>query len=137
VSIKGVGETWDNRWYHSLTQDPLIDERDAFLYNAMYSQVIPYLSGEQAIEQGDVIIATEANEILTAEALAVLRNCDFPRMFLIYSQEHHVGRGTSQEKISYHFVTYFDGERTVLPRPLQEEYFPHGFPRTRPDSDTA
>jgi len=42
-----------------VSQKILIHERQTFAYNAMYSQIIPYLSGEQKIEQGDVILIAD------------------------------------------------------------------------------
>lgn len=65
----------------NVTNNPFKDpwDREHFTRNAMMEQVFPILKGDQAVNEGDVIIVSDVDEIPRAEVVKALRNCDFPR----------------------------------------------------------
>lgn len=65
----------------NVTTNPYKDpwDREHFTRNAMMEQVFPTLKGDQAVNEGDVVIVSDVDEIPRADIVQALRNCDFPR----------------------------------------------------------
>lgn len=90
--------------------------------NAMFSQVIPGLEGEQAASIGDVILVSDIDEIVRPAALQIMRNCDFPRRLTLRSQFYYYGFEFLHEGPEWEHpqATTFQGvSDTILPANLR------------------
>lgn len=56
--------------------------------NAVYTQVVPFLTGPQKAELGDVLIVSDVEEILRPVTLQVLRNCAIPHMTTVRTRKY-------------------------------------------------
>ena len=52
--------------------------REGASRNAMYDQVVPFLTGEQAAAIDDVLLVSDVDEMFKPETLKTLRNCEVP-----------------------------------------------------------
>ncbi|KAI0596224.1 glycosyl transferase family 17 protein [Biscogniauxia sp. FL1348] len=85
--------------------------------NAMYDQVLPRLTGEQAPNYGDVIIVADVDELVRPETLVILKACNFPRRLTLrshfyYYSFQYMHKGTQW---AHPQATYYQGWRTILP----------------------
>ena len=97
-------------------------DREKFDRNAMYDQVLPYLTGEQAPRRGDVILVSDVDEVPRPSTLRQLRNCDYPDKltllsdFYYYSfQWKHRGRQWPHPQATY----YKSPSNTITPENLR------------------
>ncbi|KAH6638392.1 glycosyltransferase family 17 protein [Boeremia exigua] len=91
--------------------------------NAMFTQVLPFLTGDAAPNQDDVIIVSDIDEIPRPATVQLLRECQFGRMttlrsvFYYYSfQWLHRGEEWRHPQAT----TYHGPSRTLLPASLRE-----------------
>ncbi|KAK7749489.1 hypothetical protein SLS53_000064 [Cytospora paraplurivora] len=56
--------------------------------NAVYTQVVPFLTGPQKPELGDVLIMSDIEEILRPVTLQVLRNCAIPHITTVRTRKY-------------------------------------------------
>lgn len=56
--------------------------------NALYTRVIPLLTGKQKVQLGDVLIISDVEEIIRPVAMKVLRNCDVPERTTIRTRQY-------------------------------------------------
>lgn len=97
--------------------------REHFSRNAMMDQVFPTLTGDQEVQQGDVIVVSDVDEIPRPEIIKSLRNCQFPR---------RLGLRTVYFRYSFQWIlrdeqcghrhpqaTFYEGPNTVRPEDLR------------------
>lgn len=56
--------------------------------NALYTRVIPLLTGKQKVQLGDVLIISDVEEIVRPIAMKVLRNCNVPERTTIRTRKY-------------------------------------------------
>jgi beta-1,4-mannosyl-glycoprotein beta-1,4-N-acetylglucosaminyltransferase len=95
--------------------------RERFSRNAMMDQVFPTLTGEQEVQQGDVIVVSDVDEIPRPEVIKSLRNCAFPRRLRLRTVYYRYSfQWTLREEQWIHpQATFFDGPDTVRPEDLR------------------
>ena len=97
-------------------------EHERFSRNALFTQALTSLSGEQAPTQGDVLIIGDVDEIPRLSTLTTLRNCAFPpritlRSHFYYYSFQWLHRG---EQWAHPQATYFNGPKdTIKPESLR------------------
>ena len=97
-------------------------EHERFTRNALFTQAVTSLSGEQAPAQGDVLIIGDIDEIPRLSTLTTLRNCAFPprvtlRSHFYYYSFQWLHRG---EQWTHPQATYFNGLKdTIKPEDLR------------------
>jgi len=85
-----VQESWDRyEAYHDQMIRRTMDltttafantwEREGASRNAMFDQVIPFLTGEQAASVDDVLLVSDVDEFFKPETVKALRNCAVPQ----------------------------------------------------------
>lgn len=89
--------------------------------NAMFTQVIPRLTGPKRAEVGDVLVVSDVDEIPRPVSLTVLRECRTQRRVTLRSQFYYYGfqwlhRG---EQWAHPQATVFAGDNTILPADLR------------------
>jgi beta-1,4-mannosyl-glycoprotein beta-1,4-N-acetylglucosaminyltransferase len=111
--------------YHVLTNPPLDSTRswdyEYHQRNAMYTQVLPYLTSTQAPNKGDVILVSDLDEIPRPATLTLLRNCEFPLRLTLRSKFYYYSfqwRHRGQEWAHPQATTY-TGNTTILPQNLR------------------
>lgn len=57
--------------------------------NAMYDQVIPFLSGPQAIHSNDVLLVSDIDEIPRPHTITILKTCAFPKRLTLRSKFYY------------------------------------------------
>lgn len=77
---------------HSLSEHSL-DFKDGLDHeqttrNALYTRVIPLLTGKQTVEPGDVLLISDAEELVRPITLKVLRNCHIPERTTIRTRKY-------------------------------------------------
>lgn len=118
----------DKIFYHILDTSELKGRRirtwdnEDLQRNAMYDQVFPYLQGEKAPNQGDVIVVADVDEIPRPQTLQLLRNCKFPSRLTLRSKFYYYGfqwlhRGPEW---AHPQATYYQGlGKTIRPTDLR------------------
>jgi len=106
------GQNFKDTWAH-----------ERFQRDAIYDQIVPQLTGDQKIEQGDVILVSDADELVRDQVLQTLRYCDFPRKLtlgskIFYYSYEFLSRGPEWVHPQ---ATYYDGANTVKPQELRDE----------------
>lgn len=97
-------------------------EHERFTRNALFTQALTSLSGEQAPTQGDVLVIGDVDEIPRLSTLTTLRNCAFPprvtlRSHFYYYSFQWLHRG---EQWAHPQATYFNGLKdTIKPEDLR------------------
>ena len=97
-------------------------EHERFTRNALFTQAVTSLSGEQAPAPGDVLIIGDVDEIPRLSTLTTLRNCAFPprvtlRSHFYYYSFQWLHRG---EQWAHPQATYFNGLKgTIKPEDLR------------------
>jgi len=129
-----VQENWakfkqfsDQIIYHVLEDDPPLKsdrswDHEIFQRNAMFTQVIPKLTGAKKANLGDVILVSDIDEVPRPATLTLLRNCDFPLRLTLRSRFYYYGfqwlhRG--QEWAHPQATTYLGADDTILPQDLR------------------
>jgi beta-1,4-mannosyl-glycoprotein beta-1,4-N-acetylglucosaminyltransferase len=56
--------------------------------NAVYSQVVPLLTGSQKAALGDVLLVSDVEELIRPDTMEVLRNCHIPEMVTIRTRKY-------------------------------------------------
>ncbi|KAH6670707.1 glycosyltransferase family 17 protein [Halenospora varia] len=111
--------------YHEVQDMPLNAPRPWDLEdhqrNAMFTQVIPRLTGPKRAEVGDVLVVSDVDEIPRPVSLTVLRECRTQRRVTLRSQFYYYGfqwlhRG---EQRAHPQATVFAGDNTILPADLR------------------
>ncbi|KAJ8070858.1 hypothetical protein OCU04_001220 [Sclerotinia nivalis] len=81
--------------YHLLENRPFTSHRtwdyEDHQRNAMFTQVIPQLNGDQTANLGDVLIVSDIDEIPRPETLDLLRACDFNKRLTLRSRFYYYG----------------------------------------------
>ncbi|KAF2689540.1 glycosyltransferase family 17 protein [Lentithecium fluviatile CBS 122367] len=96
---------------------------ERFQRNAMFSQVLPYLTNDAAPKENDVIIVSDIDEIPRPATVQLLRECHFGRLTTLRSRFYYYSfqwlhRG--QEWAHPQATTYHGADRTILPASLRE-----------------
>ncbi|TDZ40031.1 hypothetical protein C8034_v011437 [Colletotrichum sidae] len=95
-------------------------DREGKSRNAMYDQVIPNLTGEQAANTDDVLIVSDVDEIPKPEVLRALRNCDVPLRTTIHSKIYYYSyQWLGRNDWTHPQATLYRGADTVLPNDLR------------------
>jgi beta-1,4-mannosyl-glycoprotein beta-1,4-N-acetylglucosaminyltransferase len=96
---------------------------ERFQRNAMFSQVLPFLTNDAAPKQNDVIMVSDIDEIPRPATVQLLRECQFGRLTTLRSRFYYYSfqwlhRG--QEWAHPQATTYNGAEKTILPASLRE-----------------
>ncbi|RGP67493.1 hypothetical protein FLONG3_8484 [Fusarium longipes] len=97
-------------------------DREDLQRNAMYEQVFPRLTGEQAPALGDVILVADVDEVPRPATMLVLRTCNFPRRLTLSSKFYYYSFQFLHNGPEWPFpqATYYKGMReTILPGNLR------------------
>ncbi|KAK2010244.1 family 17 glycosyltransferase [Colletotrichum eremochloae] len=105
------GSTWD---------------RETGSRNAMFTQVVPSLTGAQAASLDDVILVSDVDEIPKPSTVRALRNCLIPPRVTIHSEFYYYSyQWLSKEDWVHPQATIYQGENTVLPNDLRHNANDH------------
>lgn len=86
----------------------------------MYSQILPKLTGEQEVLQGDIILVSDVDELPRPDALKALRNCDFPKEVTLHTKIYYYGfQWLARNDWPHPQATFYNGEDTILPDDLR------------------
>lgn len=97
-------------------------QRETFSRNAMFKQVIPFLTGDATASIGDVILVSDVDEIPRPDALQTLRNCDFPPNLTLMSRMYYYSyQWLSRDSPDWPHpqATYYRGAETIEPQDLR------------------
>ena len=97
-------------------------EHERFTRNALFDQALRSLSGEQAPQQGDILLVSDVDEIPRKNTLQALRNCAFPPRVTLRSHFYYYSFQWLHRGEQWHHpqATYFNGfEQTVKPEDLR------------------
>lgn len=86
--------------------------------NALYTQVIPGLEGEQKANLGDVLIIADIDEVPRPIAITIMRNCLIPRRLTLRSQFYYYGfqwKHNGEQWPHAQATIYAGSSRTILP----------------------
>ena len=105
--------------------------RENAIRNAMYDQVVPFLTGDQAPQIDDVLLVSDLDELFKPEILTALRNCDIPQLITAESRMYYYSFQWLQALVWPHpQATLYKGpEDTIRPDDVRyhgKEY--HVFP---------
>jgi beta-1,4-mannosyl-glycoprotein beta-1,4-N-acetylglucosaminyltransferase len=97
-------------------------DREAASRNAMYDQVVPYLTGDQAANHDDVLLVSDVDEMFKPEVLKALRNCAVPDKVTAVSRMYYYSFQWLQEKAWPHpqATLYKGANQTILPDLLRK-----------------
>lgn len=56
--------------------------------NALYTRVIPLLTGSQKVQPGDILLVSDVEELVRPVAMKVLRNCDIPERTTVRTRKY-------------------------------------------------
>jgi beta-1,4-mannosyl-glycoprotein beta-1,4-N-acetylglucosaminyltransferase len=113
--------------YHLLESPPsssnITWDHERHQRNAMFTQVLPFLTNERALNTEDIILVSDLDEIPRPATLTLLRNCEFPRRLTLRSRFYYYGfqwlhRG--QEWPHPQATTYQGPNNTILPAALRK-----------------
>lgn len=100
--------------------------REGASRDAMYTQVIPYLSGEEEARVGDVLLVADVDELFKPEALKVLRNCALPSKMTFSSRAFYYSYQWLVDSTWMHpQATTYQLNDTVRPNALREHSNEH------------
>lgn len=63
-------------------------DRPAAARNAVYSQVVPFLTGSQKAALRDVLLVSDVEELVRPDTMGVLRHCDIPKRVTIRTRNY-------------------------------------------------
>lgn len=101
--------------------------------NALYTRVIPLLTGKQRVEPGDVLLISDVEELVRPVTMKVLRNCAIPERTTIrtrrywYSYQYMkvaslgISPNAGNEWWPHPQATVYTGADTVLPDDLRKQ----------------
>ncbi len=96
--------------------------REQFSRNAMYDQVIPFLTGAQAANEGDVILVSDVDEMPRPSTITALRNCEFPKKLSLHSHMYYYSfQWVNRQDWPHPQATYYSANSTVLPDELRSQ----------------
>lgn len=97
--------------------------RESASRNAMFSQVVPFLTGEQAASEDDVLLVSDVDEIFKPSTVHALRNCATPvRVTAVSKLMYYSFQWLSELEWNHPQATLYRGEKgndTVLPDDLR------------------
>lgn len=84
-------EKFEKQIIYHLLEDPPVSsniswDHERHQRNAMFTQVLPFLTGERVPNIEDVILVSDLDEIPRPASLTLLRNCEFPRRLTLRSR---------------------------------------------------
>lgn len=96
-------------------------EHEILQRNAMFDQVIPFLTGPQAIRPDDVLIISDIDEIPRPHTATLLRNCAFPRRLTLRSRFYYYSFQWLHRGVEWQHpqATYYTGPSTITPSHLR------------------
>lgn len=107
-------------------------DREKNSRNAMFTQVVPFLTGDEAANEDDVLLVSDVDEIPKPEVLVAVRNCAIPPRTTIMSDMYYYSFQWMQ-RIEWNKpqATVYKGPKdTVLPDDLRynagDHHFYHG-----------
>lgn len=120
-------EKFDKQIIYHLLEDPPTSsniswDHERHQRNAMFTQVLPFLTNERAPNTEDVILVSDLDEIPRPATLTLLRNCEFPRRLTLRSRFYYYGfqwlhRG---QEWAHPQATTYRGDDTILPAELRK-----------------
>lgn len=97
--------------------------RESASRNAMFSQVVPFLTGDQAAEEDDVLLVSDVDELFKPATVKVLRNCNTPpRVTASSALMYYSYQWVSNPDWGHPQATVYRGDKgkdTVLPDDLR------------------
>jgi beta-1,4-mannosyl-glycoprotein beta-1,4-N-acetylglucosaminyltransferase len=101
--------------------------REGASRNAMYDQVIPFLTGEQAASIDDVLLVSDVDEMFKPEVLKAMRNCRISNRVTAVSRMFYYSFQWLQDLTWPHpQATLYKGvENTILPDDLRKHSDQH------------
>lgn len=138
-----IEENWDMfAKYHdkmirrTVDMSELDDKADAWAReklsrNAMVNQVLPFLKGDEAVLEDDVLLVSDVDEIPKPSVLQALRNCNVPQRITINAEFYYYSfQWLSREEWSHPQATLWKGNDTAKPEELRfnakDYHFKHG-----------
>ena len=97
-------------------------EHERYTRNALFDQVMLSLTGDQAPQQGDVLLVGDVDEIPRIGTLSALRNCAFPPRVTLRTQMYYYSYQWLRRGDLWHHpqATYCNGPKhTVRPESLR------------------
>ena len=97
-------------------------EHERFTRNALFDQALRSLEGDQAPQQGDVLLVSDVDEIPRTNTLRALRNCAFPPRVTLRSHFYYYSFQWLHRGEQWHHpqATYFnDFDSTIQPEDLR------------------
>ncbi|MCJ1456190.1 hypothetical protein MMC28_006550 [Mycoblastus sanguinarius] len=76
--LNTTGEIFPDTW-----------SRERFSRNALFTQVLPFLTGETAPQRDDIILVSDVDELPRPSTLEVLRNCAIPKKVTLRSSFYY------------------------------------------------
>lgn len=97
--------------------------RESASRNAMFSQVVPFLTGDQEAHEDDVLLVSDVDELFKPATVQVLRNCNAPQRVTASSKlMYYSYQWLSNANWDHPQATVYRGEKgkdTVLPDDLR------------------
>lgn len=117
--------------FSELKENPNAWAREELSRNAMMTQVLPFLEGDQAPSEDDVLLVSDVDEIPKPAVLEALRNCEVPLRITINSDFYYYSfEWLSREEWKSPQATLWRGKETIQPNDLRidadDYYFKHG-----------
>ena len=101
-------------------------QREGASRNAMYDQVIPFLTGEQAARTDDILLVSDVDEMFKPETLKALRNCAVPAKVTAMSRMFYYSFQWLQDGgWSHPQATLYKANDTILPDVLRKHTDQH------------
>ncbi|CAI4212599.1 unnamed protein product [Parascedosporium putredinis] len=98
--------------------------------NAMVNQVLPFLTGDQAPHEDDILLVSDVDEIPKPPVLQALRNCEVPPRITINSEFYYYSfQWLSREEWMHPQATIWKGNDTVKPEELRHHAGDYHFKR--------
>ena len=96
-------------------------EREVYQRNALFSTVFPGLLGEQAANDGDVILVSDLDEIPKEDTVILLKNCIFPERVTVRSQFYYYSFQWQHRGGDWNHpqATFYQGDDTIQPDDLR------------------
>lgn len=95
-------------------------DREHVSRNAMYSQVIPFLTGQEEAHTDDVLLVSDVDEFFKPETLKIFRNCIIPDKVTTQSDLFYYSfQWVNEYNWMHPQATIYRGKDTVLPQDLR------------------
>ncbi|KAF3760132.1 family 17 glycosyltransferase, partial [Cryphonectria parasitica EP155] len=90
--------------------------------NAIFTRVIPLLTGAQKVQLGDVLLISDVEEVLRPVTTRVLRNCDIPERTTVRTRRYWYSyHEKGNEWWPHPQATVYQGADTILPDDLRKQ----------------